>query len=822
MGIIKSIINWYQKKTQRKNEKCNQLIFLIDCALKEINAIFDGAEGFIDSCKGVEWKQQNCELITSIKDMTCFRKAAHYKELLAKQAQLSNEIDRLEKRIQEHNEIVAQSKVQEGYSLIGQVEGRKLDQQQMTCIVKESHNQLVIAGAGTGKTTTVIGKIKYLLKKGEYSSEDILVLSFTNASAAELRERISAETNCDMMVATFHKLGLKIITQVEGVVPKITQLPMRRFIREQLLSNMQKPEYLAILGSYLLYDRIVYKSEFEFTSQTEYEEYLKWNPPVTIRNERVKSYGELDIANFLAENGIEYIYEQAYEIDTRTDKHRQYHPDFYLPQYNVYIEYFGVDRNGDVPPYFEGKDGLSASKVYQDSMNWKRGIHSKHKTVLIECYAYEKFEGVLLEQLKKKLEKESIPLQVNSPEELWAVISNEEDIIEDLAELFEALINLIKSNGYDIKTVREMNRMENNSSVNASLLLLLEPIFNAYCRWLLENKEIDFNDMIHKAAEYVRQGRYINPYKYVIVDEYQDISKARFCLLECLRKSRDFSLFCVGDDWQSIYRFAGSDIGYILNFSRYWGGSDISKIETTYRFSQKLIEISGDFIMENPTQIQKAIIGKQESVGLPFEIISAYNDKFVVEFMTRKLKMLPKNSSVYFIGRYSFDVKMLKDDGRYECRYHNQQGGIDVMLKTRPDLDMTFLTAHKSKGLQADYVFIINNKNSRLGFPSKMQEVPLIELLLEYNDGYPHAEERRLFYVALTRAKKKVFLLAIKGQESEFVLELTGRHQKDLQKDFFTCPRCGGRLIKKTGQYSSFLGCVNYRKTGCTYTRKLK
>jgi DNA helicase-4 len=98
----------------------------------------------------------------------------------------------------------------------------------------------------------------------------------------------------------------------------------------------------------------------------------------------------------------------------------------------------------------------------------------------------------------------------------------------------------------------------------------------------------------------------------------------------------------------------------------------------------------------------------------------------------------------------------------------------------------------------------------------------LIELLLECNDRYPHAEERRLFYVALTRAKKKVFLLTLKGQESEFVLELTGRHQEDLQKEFFTCPRCGGRLIKKTGQYSSFLGCANYRKTGCTYTRKLK
>ena len=145
MGIIKSIINWYQKKNRRKNEECDKLIALIDCALKEINAIFDGVEGFIDSCKASEWKQQNYELITSINDMTCFKKADRYKELLVKQEELSGEIDRLEKRIQKHNEIVARSKVQEGYSLIDQVEGRKLDQQQMTCIVKESRNHIMFS-----------------------------------------------------------------------------------------------------------------------------------------------------------------------------------------------------------------------------------------------------------------------------------------------------------------------------------------------------------------------------------------------------------------------------------------------------------------------------------------------------------------------------------------------------------------------------------------------------------------------------------------------------------------------------------------------------
>ena len=384
------------------------------------------------------------------------------------------------------------------------------------------------------------------------------------------------------------------------------------------------------------------------------------------------------------------------------------------------------------------------------------------------------------------------------------------------------MINLIKSNGYDIETVRKLNCVGNDTQTNNILLSLLEPIFNAYCQYLSSHDEIDFNDMINLAAEYVRQGKYINPYKYVIVDEYQDISKARFLLLDCLRKSRDYELFCVGDDWQSIYRFAGSDIGFILNFSKYWGATEISKIETTYRFAQKLIEISGGFIMQNPVQIKKTIRGKPEDLGFPLGEISGYTDKYAVEFMSKKMNDIPKGSSVFFIGRYSFDAKLLNDSGLFACQYNNMSGFVDVKSKARLDLKMSFLTAHKSKGLQADYVFIINNKKSRMGFPSKIQDAPILDLLLDNCDQYPHAEERRLFYVALTRAKKKAFIVTVNGQESEFAMELKERYGEELKKEQFECPLCGGRLIKRHGPYGEFFGCSNYRTNGCTYKRKIR
>lgn len=825
MGFIQSVLERHQKKVQERNNACAELISRIDDALRDAKSMFSAPQAFIDPDAETAWRNRNSAVLADSEThkIQRLKKAAQYEMLAAKQLDLLDVTRSMAQQILQHNERAASMKIQAAYALIGEVEGRKLDTQQMTCIVKEAHNHLVIAGAGTGKTTTVVGKIKYLLKTGKCLPQDILVLSFTNASATEMSERITKETGHIITASTFHKLGLNIISKVNGVMPKITQISLRKFVKEQLELNMQSDDYLNLLSLYLLYNRVVDKSEFAFKSQEEYDEYLRLNPPTTVNNETVKSYGEMDIANFLVQNGVRYIYEHPYEVDTRTIEYGQYHPDFYLPDYKIYIEFFGINRNGEVPPYFKSENGMTATEAYRASMEWKRTTHKEHQTTMIECYAYEKSEGKLLDALKEKLEAAGVVLTPKSSKALWEKVAAEGDSsLDGIIELFETLINLIKSNGYDIATVRKLNCVGSNTQANNILLSLLEPIFNAYCQYLSSHSEIDFNDMINLAAEYVKQGKYINPYKYVIVDEYQDISKARFLLLDCLRKSRDYELFCVGDDWQSIYRFAGSDIGFILNFSKYWGATEISKIETTYRFAQKLIEISGGFIMQNPVQIKKSIRGKNEDIGFPLGEISGYTDKYAVEFMSQKMNDIPKGSSVFFIGRYSFDAKLLNDSGLFACQYNNISGFVDVKSKARPDLKMSFLTAHKSKGLQADYVFIINNKKSRMGFPSKIQDAPILDLLLDNCDQYPHAEERRLFYVALTRAKKKAFIVTVNGQESEFAMELKERYGEELKKEQFECPLCGGRLIKRHGPYGEFFGCSNYRTNGCTYKRKIR
>ncbi len=226
--------------------------------------------------------------------------------------------------------------------------------------------------------------------------------------------------------------------------------------------------------------------------------------------------------------------------------------------------------------------------------------------------------------------------------------------------------------------------------------------------------------------------------------------------------------------------------------------------------------------MQNPLQIKKQIRGIRGTGEFALGEIKGYNDEWAIRFMLDRLNELPKNSSVFFLGRYTFDSNLLSDCPDLECHYDNQSGRIIVTYPRRWDLKMCFMTAHGSKGLQADYVFIINNKSRGMGFPSKIQDDPLVSLLLEGKEAYPFGEERRLFYVALTRAKIKTFLVAVNGNESEFVREMEYRYERELKNEPYICPLCGGNLVKRNGPYGEFFGCSNYRSQGCKFKRKIE
>lgn len=741
-----------------------------------------------------------------------------------------NELNKLKYNIKEFSHLVKLKnknyviKNKAAYSkLFKNIEGRALDDQQIECIVKDDVNNLVIAGAGSGKTTTIVGKVKYLLEKDKYKPEELLVLSFTNASASEMKERISKETKADIDVMTFHKLGKEIIAAAEEKQPDLTSILLHKFVNETFKKKMDNDNFKKLILDYFLSYIKEYKSQFEFKNKGEYYKYLRDNDIVTFMGEKVKSYQEMEIANFLFINNIKYEYERKYEILTSDMNYSQYHPDFYLPDYKIYIEHFGIDKSGNVPSYFKGKDGKSAKETYNDGIAWKRNIHKQNNTILVETYSYEKENDVLITNLKKKLLKYNVVFKELSDDEKFKIINEKSKLTESaLANLISTFICLIKANSYSINDIENKNQLIYsgfNRIRNSKFINIVKYIYDEYEYQLSANREIDFNDMINKATGYVKNNMFNKKYSYIIVDEFQDISYSRYNLIKSIKDKNKSKLFCVGDDWQSIYRFAGSDINFFTKFNEYFGETETSHIETTYRFPQSIIDISSRFILKNNQQISKNLHSFNSSKEKSFELVYSENQSGLKNELKNKLIRIPRDSSVLLIGRYNDDIRYYLDD-EISCKVDHHTNKKCLIYNRRRDLNIEFMTAHSSKGLQADFIFIINNTSGSMGFPSKINDDSVINLVLQKQEKYPFAEERRLFYVALTRAKKFVYILVNSSSKSVFIKEIEEEFSLSSDAKVFMCPECEtGKLVVRSGKYGDFYGCSNYPM--CKHTEKI-
>ena len=728
-------------------------------------------------------------------------------ELAAKKEQSKRLLSTFQKNIPQHNRNAVDNLIRINSALLC-AEGKEFDRQQKECIVKDVHNQIVLSGAGTGKTITIVGKVKYLLKTGGCDPNKMIVLSFTRSTAKELKERIKNETGQDIDVSTFHKLGLDTIGKTSNRRPKVSDIIPYDFIMDSLNELSKGEMYRERL--------ILYASEIEekknrsFWAEKKLDEkgFREANQIVTKKGEKVRSYGERDIADYLYANKIEYVYESAYKVD---DKGTKYRPDFYLPKYKVYIEYYGIDRNGNVPSYFSSRDGKTPSETYNEGIKWKERLHMEKGTKLVSVFAYERLEGMLIPSLKERLESFGVkfPPKAETP--------IDDSIIMSIARTFESLLNRIKSMNISIDDIRAMVRSDKaNLAENELALSLFEPIFEDYQSSLRLSGEIDFNDMINLATESVRKGNYTHDYDYVLIDEYQDISDSRFNLLRELRKAKDFKLFSVGDDWQSIYGFTGSNLSYLYEFEKYWGTAEISKVETTYRFPEKLIKVSSKFVMKNNKQISKQLNSKNNDDFTLIEIRDNSED-WATPGAVKRLAELPNGSSVLFLGRYESDRNML-----FKCNGIEAKGD-EISIVGRKDLKASFLTVHSSKGLQADCVVILNNKDDIKGFPSKITDPAIVRLLGYNTEDFPFSEERRVYYVAMTRAKKMLILLTVDDQVSPFAKEVLAENQEMFEKNYYRlCPMCGGRLVERKGGFRPFWGCSNYSTKKCTYKEEIK
>nr|BFF36924.1 hypothetical protein BACT7_17860 [Tenacibaculum mesophilum] len=759
----------------------------------------------------------------------------------------------IENLARKYNKYYIESELIKSESLLSNIEGKSLDAQQRKAVVINEDNNLIIAGAGSGKTLTIAGKVQYLTKRLGVDPKEILLISFTRKSAEEMAERIQKKMDISLPVKTFHKLGLDIIAESINEKPSIFGLSQKEIL--QLLSSFisdakSNDTYFNNLIDFLAYYLKPYKDIHDFKSDAEHQNYLKeqklegykiieltTTDGVDIKyRERFKSQEEVLIANFLFRNKVEYNYEKDYRIRTASRQFGQYKPDFYLPEYDIYIEHFGIDENNNVPAWFKGKEGVSAKQVYNDGIAWKRNEHQFNGTTLVETYSWEQKKGVLLSSLKNKLEEKGVEFNPMTDDELWDYIQeNTPEDIDTFTQLLNTFLVLFKSNNESINNLSFRAKKEDNQ--RATLFLkLFEPILKNYENYLKEHNEIDFSDMINMATTLISNTQFSSPFKYIIIDEFQDISQSRYHLIKALLDQKpNTKLFCVGDDWQSIYRFAGSDIGVFTGFSEYFETSTISGfkrktnksyIEHTYRFDNKLIDLSSNFILKNPNQIEKSLKSNKQSKLNPLTI-HKYNDaerngNEANKVLNKALDVINKKEkdnkvSILLLGRYDFERRIVDDSRHITKQYNELLNRYDYIYKENHNLKINFLTVHTSKGLEADYIIILNGNSGTYGFPSEISDDPLLNFLLSKADQFPNGEERRLFYVAMTRAKKHVHILSSYEYPSKFVTEIE-------ENEPITSLKCGwcdnGKLIVRNGPYGYFYACNNFHY--CNYTKKIE
>jgi len=726
------------------------------------------------------------------------------------------------------------------------IAGKALDQQQIQAVIPNEDNTLVIAGAGSGKTLTIEAKVKYLVECLNVQTDKILPISFTNKSAASMRERINTS---GIEPKTFHAFGLTVLKSVDEGSPNVFDDDKLKPLIKKFIKDLSCDDsFLAGLTNFFKNYIKIPKSEFEFDSLGEYIQYLKdqnyttykkvampYRGMETYRNEVVKSVQECIIANFLLFNNVEYEYEAPYDFPLNPYVKVKYLPDFTIKTDSgkIYLEHFGISRDDDVPAFFAkpGESHETARRKYLDGIKWKRDMHNHNETTLIETYSYEFMEDGFLDKLAARLTVAGVELRPMSNDETWEVIQesgNEE--VEAFIALVTTFLTLMKSNHFSIKDLRSRNRKINKNDFlrerTDQFLLLFGLIFDLYENYLHKNGQIDFNDMISKATEYISDGYYRQPLDYVIIDEFQDMSVGRYKLLVAIKKQNpNVKFYCVGDDWQSIYRFAGSDIALFRDFENYFGYTLIQKIETTYRFNEPLIETSSNFILKNPNQTKKHLVAPKLKGPTTLSIIESMSTGDDTELLIDAINELVtqhglrSDEKVYLISRYNYDINRIRNLSK-QFKVNIKRGTIEYAIpdgsRKGENICLEFVTAHRSKGLEAPYIIIIMNCNSgRMGFPSERADDPLLNLLLSRADQFENGEERRLFYVAMTRAKKHVILLTETAHKSKFIKEL-----QDTEDDRDNrCPICkeGDLVLRNSKDGRSFYGCTNFGY-GCDYT----
>lgn len=684
------------------------------------------------------------------------------------------EYEHIEALSKNHNDEYLSEQMRENREFFDNVLSYPLDSQQRRAIVSEADNCLVVSSAGSGKTSSIVGKVKYLITKKGVSPERILLISYTNKAAAELTERLNIP---GLRGYTFHKLAIDQIGLITKEKPSICDNTDGLFIsifRHLLKSKDFKKAVLEYFIDYRIQEQDWEKKEAQRKqelSQAKKNRYKATLPDMDGNSIYVRSEQEQKLCFILSSLGLRFRYEESYEHPIADASHSQYKPDFSIyytkdgKTSRAYLEHFGVDEHGQVPLWFAQDKGITyaeANEKYGDGITWKREAHKKFGTLLLETTSADFRYYDIRKKLKASLKAFGIPFEELSDDSLYNMVlpeqSQQEKVFIRMAVTF---ITLLKNCCKPIQAILSQAKGDKRSLLIISKIIM--PIYESYEKELAQRGQKDFTGLILEATTLFKQ-HHPQSWDYIIVDEFQDISIDRYAFLQALREGeRPAKLFCVGDDWQSIYRFSGSDLTLFSQFQDYFGKTDICKIETTFRFGNPLVGQASRFIQRNPIQLHKDVKPFSNSSRTVLQFLE-YDRLSYTNSIQEIIAGIPVGKSIFLLGRYSFDDYYLSSSFQSTKRGNK----FFYMIGGR---EIEFLTIHKSKGLEADYVIILQCNKGTFGFPSEVSDDPILNYVLCKEENYPHAEERRLFYVAITRARERTIVLYDKKNPSDFVTE---------------------------------------------------
>lgn len=690
-----------------------------------------------------------------------------------------------------------------------------LDKEQRKAILIDEDYSLIVAGAGSGKTTTMAAKVKYLIEKKYVDPKSIILLSFTNSSVNDLNDLINNKFGLGVEVLTFHKLGMKFLRETfNQKFEIISDVGINAVISEYFLNNVFKnkerlKDYRELFSKYLILDDECmnfnsyddyYKNymdrKYEISKDDLANEIFKRKESrkrfyKTINGEIVKSIGELNIANYLYLNGISYKYEQLYPFVLNGN--RSYKPDFTIMNFDtpIYVEFYGLATiiNSNIE---------SDNDKYKKEIFLKRATHRKNKTDLIELYDNRWNENKVIEKLDIELKARKVVIRKRTAKEVFYRLLETSKTFPymRLVKLFRLFINIFKEKNLSLNDFDKLI-IECSDENMKKQLKYIKNVYSYYQTTIHQQYKIDFQDMIHYAYSNMerlqKNNKNIN-YNYVLIDEYQDISCQRYSFSKKISDFFNAKIVAVGDDWQAIYSFSGSDIELFTKFKELLGYDAEIKITNTYRNSQELINLAGDFILKDNKQIEKKLHSNKH-LYKPVKIVEyEYNEYYdnlaqrVEEIIVQLYSLYPDNN-ILLLSRFNSEIDNLINSGLFSRKSSLE---YQVICKKAPKCKIDFMTVHKSKGLGYDRVILLNGIDGTYGFPSQIKDEPIIKYLkgdFKLNDNiqscieYP--EERRLFYVAMTRTKNELYIMAPSLYEfkSDFIKEIENHNEAIKLKD---------------------------------------